>query len=198
MEFKQAVNKNFEFFCVWLLSIGISRNAKFNVTDDYVKKWLRYHKQVIKGESVKRVIKHKEIGYSTFMALYIYYLACKRPNAKIIVIEKPKYKLKDIIIFIDELLSLTTKEKQIEKKELSKLDFSNGSKIVVMNGTTYNLRNHEGLDLVFFEEFEVSNTDKLYYDIEMAADKSVIEKMVLTITNNLDETHPDIEKTELK
>lgn len=187
--FLQQVNKSFQIFCLWLLSCGdIGVGTKVQLTEEVFKPWFKYYKIIFENEEkVVKVEPRPAIGYTTFMAFYIFYLANKTPNIKIAVIEKNK-KILSLLQILDNLILDRFDYAALDSTKLSignKLVFSNGSIVKTFNPTTYNLKTMEEIEFVFFDYCEIKNLEKLNEDIYLALTSEEIKKMVLTITNDI-------------
>jgi hypothetical protein len=198
--FLQQLNKPFQTFCLWLLSCGdIGIGTKMYISEEIVRKWFKFYATLFNNEDkVIKIEKEEAIGYTTFLAFYIFYLANQKPDIKIVVIEKTKNILTLLTVF-DIIVKDRFDYESVESSGVigNKVIFKNGSSVKSFNPTTYNLRNVDELELVVFDEGEIKNSEKLSSDILTALTSEEIKKMILVITNNLDEEFPDIKTKKL-
>lgn len=199
--FQQEISNPFPVFCLWLLSkesVGVGTNVFF--TEFYIEKWFRWHEALFGQHSDKIVlsdVEHKT-GFTTFISFYIYYLMVSKPDSNIAVIEgKPE--IINLIRLIDTIMTSNFDVDHIETAvATSKIVFTNGSTLKTFRPSTYNIRNFDELEFVFFDKVDIKNTDKLIYDITVAKTTDEIRKMVLTITNDISTDFPEIKKVKIK
>ena len=196
MEFYKQLKMPFQIWCSWLLNykdLGIGTNV--SISEYYVSNWYKFYFQIFNDkEKVIKVEKKGSIGYTTFMAFYIYYLAMSKPNSKIIIIENTK-KINPLLRVLDLLISTNFNINSIKLDSpfiSNKIEFDNGTTVKSFPPSTYNLKNIGQIEFVFFDECSIKNTEKLNYDISIALMTNEINKMILTISNPIEDEFPEI------
>lgn len=203
--FQKEIDNPFPYFCVWLLSRnpdGIGRGSNASVTESYLKKWFVWHDQLF-GEGKGKIIaveNEKKVGFSTFMSYYIYYLSMSKPNSTIAVIDNSNFvfsMLRAIDVVMNSSFDIDSID-GLRPVNPTKLFFLNGSSVRVLKPSTYNIRNFDDLDLVFFDNMiSIKNTDKLIYDITLAQSTEEIKKIILNIENDLTLEFPELKKNKI-
>ncbi|MEO6304891.1 MAG: hypothetical protein ABIP51_17150 [Bacteroidia bacterium] len=194
--FHQQLKKPFHIFSLWLLnSKDLGIGTKLIFSDTYVKLWFNFYNKIFENkEKVLKISKEENLGYTTFMAFYIYYLVMSKPEIKVVVIEK-KRSIIPLLTLIDVIMFDRFNIKSLEGSRVfggTKLTFENESIVKTFPPATYNLKNMGEIEFIFFDECEIKNLEKLNFDISIALETSEIKKMVLTVTNDLSADYPEI------
>lgn len=179
--------KDFLYFVTALLLrkeiVSSSLLYKFDFNDNEVKKWFEIYYHTITNKF--KIIKFPKI-YTSFIAMYILYLS-QKDNTKIIIIQKDKELSKFLLGFYNRFLAFEEIEgSNVISFTLNKIIFSNNSEISCLKQNTYNIKNISNIDLVYFAEGEIENTEKLIFDlnaIDFGSNK--IKKTILAISNDL-------------
>ena len=159
---------------------------KFNINDKEVKEWFEiyYHSIANSFKTIK--FEKKYTCFDSFILIYILYLT-QKDNTKIIIIEKDKEFSKFLLSFSNRLLASDEIEgSYITSFTLNKILFTNNSEIKVLKQNTYNIKNISDVDLIYFAEGEIKNTEKLIFDLnEIEISYHKAKKTFLSISNDL-------------
>lgn len=188
---KLCNEKGFLYFATTLLTksdlLVSSALYKFDVDDNELNKWFELYDSLINDKAKILKLEKKSSYYKSFILIYIFYLT-QVDNNKIIIIQNNRDFSKELTSLIKNFLELDGVEGSKPIIDLlNRIEFSNKSTLNFLKLGTYNIKNLDNIDFIYFGEGKVINTEKLIFDLNeidfLGAKK--VKKTILSIDNDL-------------
>ena len=152
--------------------------------DENFDKYSLFQNQIIKPEPLTLIKNHtRQIGFTTFLAFYVYYISYYKPCSNVFWVTDPKHfsRIGKIISEIGLALQDVMNCMVTINAPSKELTFShNSSSIKFLNDTTYEFRSFkERIDLVVFDSAGLHNYDKLSFFLEGVTMKSIADRVIM-------------------